>query len=143
MLSMFSPATPQVGESSPGPGLPWGDQPTSVGAGILGSPEQPQGTAHVGQSLTPSKTSGQLDLDVHELIKLGKLEELVSSFVFTQDSQHDELITEPQEVVDRTLKVSAAIQEELGKVLSTTRAKVVAHPVSYLKTSVDDTGRAI
>ena len=40
--------------------------------------------AQVGQSITPSKPSGHLDLDVHELIKLGKLEELVTSFVFTR-----------------------------------------------------------
>ena len=65
MLSMFSPATPQVGGALPRPRSPWDQQPTQVGGGTssTGSP----GAHGTGQSLTPPKMSGPSSLDVDEL----------------------------------------------------------------------------
>ena len=52
-------------------------------------------------------------VDIDEIVKIGTLEELVPSFVFTTDKEHEELDMEPADLVEKTIDISAQILSDL------------------------------
>ena len=101
-------------------------------------PPEPEPVSSAGQKMampSPLKSPAMESVKIHDLIRIGSLDELVTSFVFTTDPEHTDLVTEPEEVVTRSVQVSAAIQEKLSQIMSSTHAKVVAKSVSYMKIS--------
>ena len=85
-----------------------------LGGGSPGfSVPEPEPVSSAGQKMampSPLKSPAMESVKIHDLIRIGSLDELVTSFVFTTDPEHTDLVTEPEEVVTRSVQVSAAIQ---------------------------------
>ena len=95
------------------PRASWDEQPTVIGGGSpdfsVPEPELASSAKQKMASPSPLKSPAMESVKIHELIKIGSLEELVTSFVFTTDPEHTDLVTEPEEVVTISCGIAAWI----------------------------------
>ena len=77
-------------------------------------------------------------VDIDEIVKIGTLEELVPSFVFTTDKEHEELDMEPADLVEKTIDISAQILSDFEKSYQAVIAKVVASSISYHSSQTEE-----
>ena len=130
---MFSsgPMTPGGGIS--GAGSPWDERPTKVGVsgrspGSIASEFSPAKESVLG---TPAKIKSLEDPNVNEIFKIGNLEELVTSFVFTSDPDHDELVTESPDVVSATIATTGVLSDKILSLMQAAKSKTVVKSISY------------
>ena len=115
---MYGPSTPGAARTFVGSSSPWDSQESDTHAR---SPTRRKlGVSSGVDAQTPSKTIdesiiyGKFDID--EIIKAGTFDELAPSFVLTTDRDHEELDMEPEQVIDKTVAVSAQITTDLEQV---------------------------
>ncbi len=139
---MYGPGTPSAARTHVGSSSPWDSQESDP---HVRSPARHMlGVSSGVDAQTPSKTIdesiiyGKLDID--EIIKVGTFDELAPSFVLTTDRDHDELDMEPEQVIDKTVAVSAQITTNLEKVFAGITAIVISKSISYTQSEAESEG---
>ena len=139
---MYGPSTPGAARTFVGSSSPWDSQESDTHAR---SPTRRKlGVSSGVDAQTPSKTIdesiiyGKFDID--EIIKVGTFDELAPSFVLTTDRDHEELDMEPEQVIDKTVAVSAQITTDLEQVFAGITAIVISKSISYTQSEVEPEG---
>ena len=136
---MFAPGTPGASGAFAGSSSPWDSQERNSHG--RSPTRRILGDSSGAEIQTPSKIMESSAIanmvDIDELVKVGTFDELAPSFVLTTDREHDELDMEPEEVIDKTVAVSAQIESNLKQSFRTIMAKVVASSISYTEDEED------
>ena len=138
---MFRPTTPAAGGAYPGSSLPWDSQESVRHSARTPTPRKISGMSPVDEGTPPKNVAESWiadKVDIDEIVKIGSLEELVPSFVFTTDKEHEELDMEPADLVQKTIGISEQILSDFEKSYQAVIAKVVASSISYSSSQTEE-----